>query len=369
MEYDDYVIIQVVVGTISNVLSIWQFLLIRNMQLNGFLILILALSISTVTHDSVYYFQLAGAHWGKGVSSLFALYTGCMMGIWTNIMSLTLFRIVHSLQSVNIMNEFPYYVLFAFCFITPWAIYSVATNGWTTDAMTLTFRVYYYILWSEIILNFLLYMSTIIKTRLLRIQVEQNKLSQKQFDYIVEVVGRMRFYGLTQIVSRAGTIWYNFNADTTKARSARYLHAILGPICGILYFAVFLYVQPSARITVMKQCHRLGQWLRCMFNNETESNTENMRTISHDSARISGLSRLSDANDLMFAVEEEERIRRSETSVSNNTPATYNDGSKHSAPDIELCNNPILANQFDRKGKTKRSGHESSDEEDGESFS
>lgn len=378
MEYDDYVIIQVLVGTISNALNIWQFLLIRNMQLNGFLILILALSVSSFSHDSVYYFQLAGTHWGKGVSSLLALYTGCMMGIWTNIMSLTLYRIVNTLQSVNITSEFPYYVVIAFFAITPWAIYSVVTNGWTTDAMTLTMRVYYYILWSEIVVNFLLYASTIRKTRLLQIQVEENKLSKKQYDYIVEIVGRMRFYGLTQIVSRAGTIWYNFDADTTKSVSSRYVHAILGPICGILYFAVFLYVQPSARVEVLKQCHRVGSRLCCMMNIETETASENLRTISHDSARISGLSILSDADDLMFAVDEEEKLRQSASSISNNIPGTYGDGSKHSTPDIELCNNPILVNKLPRntgatlkKKKTSqhRSGHESSDEEDEEAIS
>jgi hypothetical protein len=345
MGYDHYVILQVVVGSISNTFTLWQLHLIRKMQLNGFLILILALAVATFLHDSVYYFQLSGDQWGKGFSSLFSLYFGCMMGVWTNAMSLTLFRIVYSLQSVNIVGEFQYYFFFAFVFLSPWAIYSLVTYGLTTDVMTISFRAYYVILFVEVILNFLLYASTVVMTRNLYIKVDQNILSQKQADYITEIVGRMKWFGLIQILSRIETMWYYFNTHTTKSRPARYIHAIWGPVCGLLYFFVFLYVQPSAREAVISKLTKLKNKLFSAVGQKPKKTNDPSRAISYDSSRITEFYRATEIGDLMCAFQEEEKTR---SSIYGGTSPAQTPNNR--VPSVELTTNPLA--KFHGKGSS-----------------
>ena len=88
------------------------------------------------------------------------------------------------------------------------------------------------------ILKLILHATTVMKTFHLNEKVQQNILSQKQADYITEIVGRMKWYGLMQIFSRLESMWYYYDADSSSPQSSRYVHSLT-----TLYFFVFLYVQ------------------------------------------------------------------------------------------------------------------------------
>lgn len=398
---DDYMIIEVVLAIISTITTIWQFYLIKHMPINGFMILICSLAAATFMHDIGFFFMF-NQDWGEEFCSLFTLGTSCAVGVWTNIMSLTLYRIVHTLESVNIAKEFPYYLIFSMILVLPWGIYSLGAYGATTDYMSFGFRAYYCILFGEIILNFICYASTVIQTNHLYLKVQKQQLSQKQADYITAIVGRMKWYGIAQIFSRIGTIWYYFNSDTSNnSTEAHYLYAILGPICGILYFLVFLHVQPSARIQIIRQAHwgyqhslqpclQLCCSTKGMLGKPRGVLSDDMRVDSQDSSRITITqiiphhinhmnttgnagnanatnaatigatdAGMIDADDLLIIVEEEDKLRKSlycaspSLAVAVATPANRRTISSASSSTImstiSFMASPLLSSASDRK--------------------
>lgn len=239
--------ISVVMASIALFLNLLQLHISRKMQLSGFLVLITSLAVSNIIFDIGYYFRLErGKDWGNAMFFYFVILADIAMGMWTNIMSLVLVRIVHTLKAVDIMSEYRSYVLSSVVISIPLIAFSAATAGWQLDISSTGFRIYYWIRIAMIVTNAAQYGLTKWLVRQFPGRVAQGELTDAQAETIRVLVRRMRYYGLVQIITRLGPSWHDYNNDTYSQPVPAAIGSFLGSAVGIGYFALFVYMQPSA---------------------------------------------------------------------------------------------------------------------------
>jgi hypothetical protein len=213
-------------------------------------------------------------------------------GIWTNIISLTLLRMVATLSIVRIHDEFPRYLLVNLLIPLTIGIYSVSAYGLTTDRMEEPYRIFYSLRVVTIFFNTICYFLTTLLTMRLYKRVEEKTLTEFQAKAISILVFRMCAYPVSQVLMRLGPIWHGYSNRTESSPDAAYTDAITSPTCGIVYFFAFLYVQPTLRNKVLRgliaryPCLRLI--LSCCLDTLTDS--KDQRSENH-STSFSGLDR------------------------------------------------------------------------------
>eukprot|EP01031_Cornospumella_fuschlensis_P025819 gene25818-31181_t len=187
-------------------------------------------------------------------------------------MSLVLLRIVRSLQPVNILDEFPYYLLASLGLPMPIIIVSAAVDGEGFTIMDIGFRCYYWMRIAIIFLNLVLYAKTKYLVDRLGDRVAKGDLTNDQANNIKLLVSRMRqvlllfyhsvvaaiclsvafhtvhsqLYGVAQAITRIGPTWHDYNNSTHDNLPSGIIGATLGTSIGIAYFFLFVYMQPQA---------------------------------------------------------------------------------------------------------------------------
>lgn len=188
----------VVIATISTLLIFFQLYITRKLRPTGFLVIIISLALCNIVYNVGFYFRL-NTGWGESVFYYFLVFGDTSMGVWTNIMSLVLFRIVYTLQPVNMLQEYPYYLALSLSLPMPIIIVSAAVDGDGFTIMDIGFRCYYWMRIAIIFFNMILYAKTRYLVYMLGTRVEKGDLTNDQANGIKLLVSRMRLVWLIYI--------------------------------------------------------------------------------------------------------------------------------------------------------------------------
>jgi hypothetical protein len=247
MSDSSFTIIAGTIAAISCIALLILLSLIRKARMNGFIIIIRALAISTLIYELCFFFGFTfGSGGGHGAYIFVNVFGDSLQAIWTVILLLTLFRTVFFLQTVNILREYPYYCAIDFAFGCFFLIFLGVTAGPNPTKSCLGYRVFYWFRASALFINLFLYFACALLVFSLPHQVRLGKLTEFQANGVRTLVFRMRYYGLVQIIMRIGTLWYNYNANTLNNPVAHYFDVLTAPSCGLGYLFVYLYMQPEA---------------------------------------------------------------------------------------------------------------------------
>lgn len=244
---DNVITIELTIAGISILCLLMMLKLIFKSRKNGFIVLLRGLAVASLIFSSSYFVQLAGGNntCGEGPYLYLALLGDGMQAGWTFFITFNLFRIVMFLQSVNIMGEYPYYLVLDCSVAVAFVIALGASGGHHPTKDEAAFHAFYWFRLTVITANFCMFLCCAITVRNMQHSVTVGKLTQYQVDGIKFIVFRLRFYGLAQLISRLGAFWYDFSEATLHSTSARYFNAFLGPSSGWMYFLVFLTMQPD----------------------------------------------------------------------------------------------------------------------------
>lgn len=253
--------IQIVITSISSIFVIFQLHLMKKLPFNGFAILIFSLAISTLIYNVSFYFRLDTTQsWGEAVSLLVEVFGDLSMGVWTNIISVTLFRIVFTLSNVNILKELKFYVFVNIVVSFTVMMYAALTAGLSLKPTSYAFRIYYYIRSTQVMVNLLLYAVTYWKVNHLSKEVAIGKLTESQAEAVSILIGRMRYYGIVQITTRFFATLFALNKSTRQSVGLHYAAAVTSPLCGIAYFFVYVYLQPVLKAELDKILRKVFPW-------------------------------------------------------------------------------------------------------------
>lgn len=183
--------LSVVISSISLLLIFFQLYITSKLRPTGFLVIISSLAICNIIYNVGFYFRL-NTEWGDGIFFYFLVFSDTAMGVWTNIMSLVLLRIVRSLQPVDILKEYPYYLALSIGLPMPIIIVSAAVDGLGFTIMDIGFRCYYWMRIGIIVLNIVLYAKTKYLVSHLGSRVAKGDLTNDQANSIKLLVSRMR---------------------------------------------------------------------------------------------------------------------------------------------------------------------------------
>lgn len=291
--------------SVSLLCTIFQLFITSKIRRTGFTLLISSLAVCNIVYDIGYYFNLERNHdWGQAVYLYLLMFSDISMGIWTNAISSVLVRIVYTLESVDIFKEYPFYLLLSLAMSIPIVIYTMVTSGYDIDVSSLGFRIYYWIRLGTIILNAVQYGVTKCLTLRYPTRVQNKELTAEQAENIRIIVRRMRYFGAVQVISRLGLCWSESSSQTYQQTAPSVMAALLGSCVGILYFILFVYLQPAAYEMLMNKV--LRRYLPALFPPE----------VSVQSTRMSRFSAwndldLMDDEDLMGRISTAKRIEPS----------------------------------------------------------
>lgn len=266
-----FIIILIVLSTISSVFVIFQLSLMRKLPFNGFAIIICSLAVSTLIYNISFYFHFEQSQsWGEAIALLVEMFGDLSMGVWTNIISITLFRIVFTLSNVNILKELWIYILLNISLSLGITIYCASDGGLDLTPTSSSFRIYYFIRTTQVLINLFLYAITYWKVNHLSTEVNLGKLTASQAEAVSALIGRMRYYGVVQISTRFFASCYALNTSTRAVVGLHYAAVLTSPLCGIGYFFVYVYLQPVLKSELGKLLSKWFPWLQ-KKNHETVS--------------------------------------------------------------------------------------------------
>lgn len=236
-----------IIGVIAFLCSITTIYLIRKMKLNGFLLILLSLSVCQMVYDIAFLFLIGGHDdWYLSMFLLFDLAGELSVAIWTVLLSIIMFRIVYTLKTVNIYREYPVYLTTAITVPLVLDILALSLHRLDVDPLSTAYRIYYWMRLIAVIVNIVLFIITNIIVLRLYKRVEAGILTVTQAECIRILVQRMRWYSVVQILLRVGPSWYENNSQTLQSAPARIVYFFTAPATGIGYFLVFLVMQPGA---------------------------------------------------------------------------------------------------------------------------
>jgi hypothetical protein len=225
----------------------------KKLPFNGFAILIFSLAVSTLIYNVSFYFRLETEEsWGEAMALLIEIFGDLSMGFWTNIISITLFRIVFTLSNVNIHKELPMYIFQNTALSLTMTVYAASVSGFQLTGTANPFRIYYYVRSLQVVINFILYAVTYWKVNHLSREVAIGKLNASQAEAVSTLIGRMRYYGVVQIATKFCATFYALNSSTMQNVGLQYAASITSPLAGTAYFFVYIYLQPLLKAELEK---------------------------------------------------------------------------------------------------------------------
>lgn len=254
--YDVLAIIIATISLIATIINVW---LIRKMNWNGYMLILYTLAIYQLIFDISFYFLInqKSVAWSYSLFLLFNMFGELSSTLLTNILSIIVFRIVYNLKVINIFYEYKKYL---FCTITIPLLLIVCALSFhqlNLNENQIIFRIYYYIIFAGLIFNIILYLLTNYYVHKLDNLIHQNVITIDQANAIKVLVSRMKYYPISQVILRLGPVWLYFNRDTQNIRAARYIYVLTTPATGIVYFIVFLLLQPIAKKILMKSLYKV----------------------------------------------------------------------------------------------------------------
>lgn len=239
--------IQISVGSLSCVCGIITLLLIYYMKVwNRFLLVIVTLSICQFFYDTSIYF-CNQASYPTCYSDMFVFmtfYMGLSSTLWTNAMIIVLYLTIQYFNFYILTNYFYVFFFAINCFSLSYAIVGIILlNVVTKNIFNDVWFVYNLLRLLSIIFNFIV-------IGLIYYRVK----SYDRNNPIFELISRIIYYPIVQIVARSFPAWYELqyiinsdddNVNTTKTVSLIFYSIFLFS-AGIGFFIVFLIVQPNA---------------------------------------------------------------------------------------------------------------------------
>jgi hypothetical protein len=198
--------ISIPIAAVSFLCTILLLLILRKMRWNGFIILIFALAVCTLIRSFSYFFLLI-PDYGLGLFLFIEMISDIQSGLWTNIISMTLLRMVFTLKTVNILKEVPFYIFVNILLPFSVGIYQLASFGLSANSSDLSNRIFYWMRATIIVFNLITYSFSIFFATKLDCRVPNKELTQQQADAIKLLVFRMQAYPLAQVIMRIGPMW------------------------------------------------------------------------------------------------------------------------------------------------------------------
>lgn len=314
--------IQIPLAGVSLTSCFILFYILQQLPLSGFIVLIYGLNVSMTIRSSSYFLKLDPDN-GEGLYLLIDMASDLASGLWTNIISITLLRMVSTLKTVNIRREMIYYVPFIFSVAISLALYEVIVYGLSTSRLIIPYRIFYYLRFSVVGFNLISFSISLYLATQLQKRVALKELSIIQADAIKVIVYRMQAYPLGQVIMRAGPLWHSYNSQSINDPAADYWDAIASPLCAFGYFIIFLYVQPIVRykfIEGLVQCWNFITCNTCEW--KFESNTDISGSKSDRPSADTRISRYFTNNQLLEIIESDDEY---DSSFSTNCPSEIAD--------------------------------------------
>jgi hypothetical protein len=222
----------------------------RMSKWNGYLVLIFSMTICELIYDCTF-FLLIGYHNNivfKLVSFVFA-FSGLSVALWSNVLSAILLFMVSRYAPLDIWSH--YRTFFCVCTI-PSLIFATFNCIFAPNAyVSATYNI---LRFASISFNVIVYLAITWRLKLGAVK------GSRAIGPLRELASRYKYYPIVQIICRVPTtayqLRYGFGFDSFKTASlsdtsqlaALFVYALTAPSGGILYFFVFLFMQPRASV-------------------------------------------------------------------------------------------------------------------------
>lgn len=280
MGVDNYFIMDtllMIITFISIFCGVFTIYIIHAMKTwNGYVLLVYSLALCHVGYNMSYFMAYLDATVCPYKALIAA--TGTSVCMWITVMSGIIFYTTVYLVPFRVKDHFV-----TICAVVAIVSISIgAINGTVCYAMPTYYDIYWLyfgVRFISIVLNALLY---IVVSVLLNLPYRSTWFNWTLSDFAVRrktnallviLVSRLRYYPLVQILTQVWSIWWDlefgfdpyvtasFNDLSLPQKICNYLFAITSPWAGIGYFAIFLYIQPSAyhifRVTMLRWMYGL----------------------------------------------------------------------------------------------------------------
>jgi len=251
------------IGVACSLLTLW--ILARMMRWNGYIKLILLLTVSQFVYDvSIVMVVFPGREVEFAYIALRS-----MSGLWatfvTNVLSFVVVYTVWTMQAINVSEHFR---KIFFLVVIPAACYGVVVPVAYFSFSDLEFEivssVYYWIRVVSIVFNIGSYAVLVYKLNQLDKTPRVTSLKSSASDPLRALANRFKYYPIVQVLSRVGVAWYEelyghgYTYDADESLSKRisfFLYVLTLPSAGLGFFLVFVMVSPGAIILHLTLCN------------------------------------------------------------------------------------------------------------------
>lgn len=259
------------ISCVSFVCSMLTLLTIKNMKVwNGNMLLITTMTVFQVFYDVNFLMQISQGYASCVTWIFLAIVGGLGVAFATNVISFTVIYVVINVKSLNVFNNYPYFMIFVGVAPLVFAICStfVVTAPTVDDDLPFQYcvfdhsamstfinDVYYWGRFGSIIFNFVVFLIVSLEvkhltafTGFIRAKISnvhsQSTTAESQSLAVFTLASRLKYYPLAQALSRAGSAWNEYDNYKYSTNISTVLSAICSPLSGILYFIVFLVSSP-----------------------------------------------------------------------------------------------------------------------------
>jgi hypothetical protein len=276
--------ISVFIATLSLIGTTITLSLIHYMgKWNGYLKLIIAMTIAQMFHDSLFFFLPCYEDDSCSVIIKFLeVFGGCAVSLYINIISIIVVYIVLYLSSFPFKSYEHIFLIFIPLISLVFGILTVSVRHNTEDYF---FIVYDWFRIGSILLNIILYGVTYHKLSRMG-YISLCHLSENAAeDPVYVLISRLKYYPVCQVLCFSGAAWYQLQYgreetyEDAKGSIPQTISLILfslsNPAAGFCNFVVFLVCQPAAYMCLKQIYKKYGSFICCALCNRSSDDSDN----------------------------------------------------------------------------------------------
>lgn len=302
------------IALISMFIYLW---ILFKMKWNGFFLILSNLACCQIIYNLSFFFLLdEDASWSYSTFLIFDLFGDLSSALWTNILSLIIFRIAYGIQTVNILKEYPYYLFIVISTPLSLIIFGLVTDQYTLDPLVPAFRVYNMLKLISVIFNIILYLLTSMLINKFPDLIERKILTPLQAQAIYIIITRMRYYSIVQVITRASSLWYFHNEQSLDSLAARWVFVIISPLQSVGYFTILLIIQPGALKLVLNRI--IFQFFPCLKPKNEEEFYNNLNKLYDNTCGLCQFCHIFHESKLAKTLNNNFELSRETVAVGNN---------------------------------------------------
>jgi hypothetical protein len=257
-------------GLFSLLCSLMTLLIIYEMKIwNGNLLLITSLTLFQICYDINFMLGICPGFAACVIWHILDIFGGLAVAFTTNVISFTVFYVVHYVQSVNVIDNYIYFAIFMILIPGVFGIMVIFTLETanadddkpftecvynSSELANVVANFYYWSRLASIGLNSVGFIYVWYRVRQLGFKVEENasqisastssdnplSIFERKAIAVKALASRMIYYPVAQVITRAGSAWNEYNNYQYSNNASTIMSAICGSSSGTVLFIVFL---------------------------------------------------------------------------------------------------------------------------------